>query len=137
MHDYSADAHPRTPPLSHSASFVVIALLFAVVFIYWLIWTQAYHYTDLQVAEFLVYALLAIVVPGLTILVLVKRRGWRENQRRYPPLVMNPSADLKHVERSWDQGGVVLGYGSGTAGRVCPPASVLPRPWDKTGCRRR
>ena len=110
MQEYYADRHPRTPPLSHSATFVVVSLLIGAVFIYWLIWTQAYHYTDLQVAEFLVYALLALAVPGLTILVLVKRKEWRENQRRYPPLVMDPSKDLKQVERGWNQGAVVLGY---------------------------
>jgi len=110
MQEYYADRHPRTPPLSHSATFVVVSLLIGAVFIYWLIWKQAYHYTDLQVAEFLVYALLALAVPGLTILVLVKRKEWRENQRRYPPLVMDPSKDLKQVERGWNQGAVVLGY---------------------------
>src|SRR5437762_769084 len=110
MREYYADQTPRTPPLSHSATFVVATLLLAAVFIYWLIWTRAYHYTDLQTAEFLVYALLAIAVPGFTILVLVKRKEWRENQRRYPPLVMDPSKDAKHVERAWDEGGVVLGY---------------------------
>ena len=110
MHEYYADEHPRTPPLSHSATFVTVALLLGVVFIYWLIWTQAYHYTGLQAAEFLVYALLAVGVPCLTMLVLVKRREWRENQRRYPPLVMDPAKDLNHVQRAWSQGCVVLGY---------------------------
>jgi Type IV secretory system Conjugative DNA transfer len=110
MHEYYDDAHPRTPPLSHSGTFVVVAVLLGAIFIYWLIWTQAYHYTDLQVAEFLVYTMLAIAVPGLTIVVLVKRRDWRENQHRYPPLVMEPAKDLKHVQRAWSQGDVVLGY---------------------------
>src|SRR5215471_1426118 len=110
MHEYYDDAHPRTPPLSHSGTFVVVAVLLGATFIYWLIWTQAYHYTDLQVAEFLVYALLAVGVPCLTILVLVKRREWRENQRRYPPLVMDPAKDLKHVQRAWSHGDVLLGY---------------------------
>jgi hypothetical protein len=110
MHEYYDDAHPRTPPLSHSGTFVVVAVLLGAIFIYWLIWTQAYHYTDLQVAEFLVYTMLAIAVPGLTIVVLIKRRDWRENQHRYPPLVMEPAKDLKHVQRAWSQGDVVLGY---------------------------
>jgi hypothetical protein len=110
MQEHYADERPRTPPLSHSATFVVVAVLLGAIFIYWLIWTRAYHYTDLQVAEFLVYTLLAIAVPGLTIIVLVKRRDWRENQRRYPPLVMNAAKDLKHVERAWSKGDVLLGY---------------------------
>ena len=110
MHEYYDDAHPRTPPLSHSGTFVVVAVLLGAIFIYWLIWTQAYHYTDLQVAEFLVYTMLAIAVPGLTIVVLIKRRDWRENQHRYPPLVMEPAKDLKDVQRAWSQGYVVLGY---------------------------
>jgi len=110
MNEYYADERPRTPPLSHSGTFVVVAALLGAIFIYWLIWTQAYHYTDLQVAEFLVYALLAIAVPGLSVVVLLKRRDWRENQRRYPPLVMDPAKDLKHVERAWSQGDVLLGY---------------------------
>jgi hypothetical protein len=110
MNEYYADERPRTPPLSHSGTFVVVAVLLGAIFIYWLIWTQAYHYTDLQVAEFLVYALLAIAVPGLSAVVLLKRRDWRENQRRYPPLVTDPAKDLKHVERAWSQGDVLLGY---------------------------
>ena len=110
MNEYYADERPRTPPLSHSGTFVVVAVLLGAIFIYWLIWTQAYHYTDLQVAEFLVYALLAIAVAGLSVVVLLKRRDWRENQRRYPPLVMDPAKDLKHVERAWSQGDVLLGY---------------------------
>ena len=110
MNEYYADERPRTPPLSHSGTFVVVAVLLGAIFIYWLIWTQAYHYTDLQAAEFLVYALVAIAVPGLSIVVLLKRRDWRENQRRYPPLVMDPAKDLKHVERAWSQGDVLLGY---------------------------
>ena len=110
MNEYYVDERPRTPPLSHSGTFVVVAVLLGAIFIYWLIWTRAYHYTDLQVAEFLVYALLAIAVPGLSVIVLVKRRDWRENQRRYPPLVMDPAKDLKHVERAWSHGDVLLGY---------------------------
>ena len=110
MHEYYDDAHPRTAPLSHSGTFVVVAVLLGAIFIYWLIWTQAYHYTDLQVAEFLVYTMLAIAVPGLTIVVLIKRRDWRENQHRYPPLVMDPAKAVKHVQRAWSQGDVVLGY---------------------------
>ena len=108
--EYYADQHPRTPPLSQSAMFVVVSLLLAAIFIYWLIWTRAYHYTDLQTTEFLVYGLLGIAVPGISILVLAKRRAWRENQLRYPPLVMDPGRDRKHVARAWEDGGVVLGY---------------------------
>jgi hypothetical protein len=110
MRDDFADPHLRTPPLSHSATFVVVSLLFATVFVYWLVWTRAYHYSDLQAAEFLAYAVLAIAVPGLSILLLAKRKEWRENQRRYPPLVMDPAKDRKHVDRAWKEGGVVLGY---------------------------
>ena len=110
MRDYYAEQHPRTPPLSHSATFVVVSVLLTAVFVYWLVWTRAYHYTDLQTAEFLVYAFLAIAVPGLSILVLAKRKEWRENQLRYPPLVVDPAKDRKHVERAWKDGGVVLGY---------------------------
>ena len=92
MRDYYAEQHPRTPPLSQSATFVVVTVLLAAVFVYWLVWTRAYHYSDLQTAEFLVYAFLAVAVPGLTIFVLAKRKEWRENQLRYPPLVMDPAA---------------------------------------------
>mgnify|MGYP003299268226 CR=1 FL=1 len=52
-------------------------------------------------AEFLVYFILGIGVPGITVWVLVKRREWKENQRRYPPLVMSPAVDGKHVEKAW------------------------------------
>ena len=40
----------------------------------------------------------------------MKRREWKENQRRYPPLVMSPAVDARHVEKAWDQNAVVLGY---------------------------
>jgi hypothetical protein len=110
MREYYADQQPRTPPLSHSATFVVVTVLLAAVFVYWLIWTRAYHYTDLQTAEFLVYGLLGIAVPGLAVLVLAKRKDWRENQLRYPPMVMDPATDRKHVDCAWKEGGVVLGY---------------------------
>ena len=110
MQEYYADRHAHTPPLSHSATFVVVTLSLGAVFVYWLIWTRAYHYTDLQVAEFLVYTVLAIAILGLAVLVLVKRREWRENKLPYPPLVMDSAKDMKHVERAWNQGGVVLGY---------------------------
>src|SRR5580693_2622301 len=110
MRDYYAEQHPRTPPLSHSATYVVVIVLLMAVFAYWLVWTHAYHYTDLQTSEFLLYGFLTIAVPALSILVLVKRREWRENQMRYPPLVMDPTQDSKHVERAWNDGGVVLGY---------------------------
>src|SRR5580658_5494115 len=110
MRDYYAEQHPRTPPLSHSATFVVVIVLVMAVFAYWLVWTRAYHYTDLQTSEFLLYGFLTIAVPALSILVLVKRREWRENQMRYPPLVMDPTEDSKHVERAWNDGAVVLGY---------------------------
>ena len=107
MRDYYAEQHPRTPPLSHSATYVVVIVLLMAVFAYWLVWTHAYHYTDLQTSEFLLYGFLTIAVPALSILVLVKRKEWRENQMRYPPLVMDPTEDSKHVERAWNDGGVV------------------------------
>ena len=105
-----ADQQSRTPPLSHSAAFVVIAVLLAAVSIYWFVWTRAYHYTDLQTTEFLVYGLLGLAVPSLIVLLLAKRKEWRENQPRYPPLVIDPATDRKHVRRAWQEGGVVLGY---------------------------
>jgi hypothetical protein len=110
MRDYYAEQHPRTPPLSHSATYVVVIVLLMAVFAYWLVWTHAYHYTDLQTSEFLLYGILTIAVPALSTLVLVKRKEWRENQMRYPPLVMDPTEDSQHVERAWNDGGVVLGY---------------------------
>ncbi len=110
MHDIYADQHPHAPPLSQSAPVVVIALLLVLIFAYWVIWTRAYHYTDVQAAEFLVYALLAAAIPAIAIFVTAKRRDWRENQRRYPPLVLDPADDWKHVQGGWNQQGVVLGY---------------------------
>ena len=109
MREYYADQQPRTPPLSHSATFVVVTVLLAAVFVYWLVWTRAYHYTDLQTAEFLVYGLLGIAVSGVAILVLAKRKDWRENQLRYPPMVMGLATDREHVDRARKEGGVVLG----------------------------
>jgi len=41
MRDYYAEKHPRTPPLSPSAAFVVVTVLLVAVFVYWLVWTRA------------------------------------------------------------------------------------------------
>ena len=73
--------------------FVCAALAGLILFTLWFLGTKAYHFTDLQMAEFFVYFLLGIGVPGATIWVLMKRREWKENQRRYPPLVMSPARD--------------------------------------------
>jgi hypothetical protein len=90
--------------------FICAALGAMLLFITWFLGTKAYHFTDLQVTEFLVYFLLAIGIPVITIWVLAKRRDWRENQKRYPPLVMSPAEDAKDVEKAWGQNAVVLGY---------------------------
>src|SRR5712671_6400919 len=98
------------PSLSASPIFVCTAMAGLILFTLWFLGTKAYHFTDLQMAEFLVYFILGIGVPGITVWVLVKRREWKENQRRYPPLVMSPAVDAKHVEKAWGQSAVVLGY---------------------------
>src|SRR5437667_6942358 len=108
------DSYPDTsrdrPSLSASPIFVCTALGGLILFTLWFLGTRAYHFTDLQMAEFFVYFLLGIGVPGIAIWVLMKRREWKENQKRYPPLVTSPAADAKHVEKAWDQSAVVLGY---------------------------
>ena len=109
------DSYPDSPyrdqsSLSASPVFVCTAVAGLILFTVWFLGTKAYHFTNLQMAECLVYFMLAVGVPGITIWVLVKRREWKENQRRYPPLVMSPTADAKHVEKAWDQNAVVLGY---------------------------
>src|SRR6202521_5673523 len=98
------------PSLSASPIFVCTALAGLILFTLWFLGTKAYHFTGLQMAEFFVYFILGIGVPGITVWVLVKRREWKENQRRYPPLVMSPAVDAKHVDKAWDQNAVVLGY---------------------------
>lgn len=110
MRDSYSDSYRDRPSLSASPVFVCTALAGLTVFALWFLGTRAYHLTDLQMAEFFAYVILAIGVPGVTAWALVKRRGWKENQRRYPPLVTSPIADARHVERAWDQGAVVLGY---------------------------
>ena len=107
---YQDNPNRDRPSLSASPIFVCTALAGLILFTLWFLGTKAYHFTDLQMAEFFVYFLLGIGVPGITIWVLVKRREWKENQRRYPPLVMSPAADARHVEKAWDQNAVVLGY---------------------------
>jgi type IV secretory pathway TraG/TraD family ATPase VirD4 len=108
------DSYPDTsrdrPSLSASPIFVCTALAGLILFTVWFFATRAYHFTDLQMAEFFVYFLLGIGVPGIAIWVFMKRLEWKENQRRYPPLVMSPAADTKHVEKAWNQNAVVLGY---------------------------
>src|ERR1700694_1738888 len=111
----SRDSYPDSsyrdrPSLSASPIFVCTALAGLILFTLWCLGTKAYHFTDLQMAEFLVYFILGIGVPGITVWVLVKRREWKENQRRYPPLVVSPAVDARHVEKAWDQNAVVLGY---------------------------
>lgn len=107
---YSDSPYRDRPSLSASPVFVCTAVAGLILFTLWFLGTKAYHFTNLQMAECLVYFLLGIGVPGITIWVLVKRREWKENQRRYPPLVMSPAVDAKHVKRAWDQNAVVLGY---------------------------
>src|SRR3954471_1149448 len=108
------DSYPDTsrdrPSLSASPIFVCTALAGLILFTLLFLGTKAYHFTDLQLAEFLVYFILGMGIPGITVWVLMKRREWKENQRRYPPLVMSPEVDAKHVEKAWDQNAVVLGY---------------------------
>ena len=96
--------------LSASPVFVCVLLAGVVLFAGWFVGKRAYHFTDLQMAEFLIYTLLALGAPCIFGLVMLKRREWRENQRRYPPLVVSPTADAKHVEKAWEQDAVVLGY---------------------------
>src|ERR1700688_2437195 len=107
---YQDNPNRDRPSLSASPIFVCTALAGLILFTLWFLGTRAYHFTDLQMAEFFVYFLIGIGVPGATIWVLMKRREWKENQRRYPPLVMSPAADAKHVEKAWKQNAVVLGY---------------------------
>src|SRR5229473_2911418 len=107
---YPDNPNRDRPSLSASPIFVCTALAGLILFTLWFLATKAYHFTDLQMAEFLVYFLLGIGVPGITVWVLVKRREWKENQRRYPPLVVSPAVEARHVEKAWDQNAVVLGY---------------------------
>src|SRR5437762_1243912 len=107
---YQDNPNRDRPSLSASPIFVCTALAGLILFTLWFLGTKAYHFTDLQLAEFLVYFILGIGIPGIAIWVLMKRREWKENQRRYPPLVMSPAADAKHVEKAWKQNAVVLGY---------------------------
>ncbi len=107
---YPDSPYRDQPALSASPIFVCTAVAALILFTVWFLGTKAYHFTNLQMAECLVYFMLGVGVPGITVWVLVKRREWKENQRRYPPLVMSPAADAKHVEKAWDQNAVVLGY---------------------------
>src|SRR5437588_12689613 len=110
MRDSYPDSSRDRPSLSASPIFVCTALAGLILFTLWFLGTRAYHFTDLQMAEFFVYFLLGIGIPGIAAWVLMKRRDWKENQRRHPPLVMSPAVDAKHVEKAWDRNAVVLGY---------------------------
>ncbi len=103
-------AHHERPPLSASPVFVCAALAAGALFVVWFLGTRAYHFTDLQLAEFLTYLALAVGVPIVAIWVLAKRKDWKENRQRYPPLVMSPVADVQHVAKAWERNAVVLGY---------------------------
>src|ERR1035441_10839220 len=86
---YQDNPNRDRPSLSASPIFVCTALAGLILFTLWFLGTKAYHFTDLQMAEFFVYFLIGIGVPGIAIWVLMKRREWKENQRRYPPLVID------------------------------------------------
>ena len=105
---YPDNPHRDPPSLSASPIFVCTALAGLILFTVWFLGTKAYHFTDLQMAEFLVYFLLGIGVPVIAIWVLMKRRAWKENQRRCPPLVMSPAVDARHVATACAQNSVVL-----------------------------
>src|ERR1700692_3504133 len=107
---YQDNPNRDRPSLSASPIFVCTALAGLILFTLWFLGTRAYHFTDLQMAEFFVYFLLGIGMPGIAIWVLRKRREWKENQRRYPPLVVSPAVDARHVNEAWNQNAVVLGY---------------------------
>src|ERR1039457_7378977 len=96
---YQDNPNRDRPSLSASPIFVCTALAGLILFTLWFLGARAYHFTDLQMAEFFVYCLLGIGVPGIAIWVLVKRRGGEEKQRRDPPLVMRPAAGAQHVEK--------------------------------------
>lgn len=111
IRDSYGDAPQRDrQALSASPVFVCILLAGVVLFALWFLGAKAYHFSNLQMTEFLVYGLLGVGVPAIAAWVLLKRRDWKENQRRHPPLVMNPALDAKHVENAWEQNAVVLGY---------------------------
>lgn len=107
---FQEDSYRERPPLSASPVFVCTALAALCLFAVWFFGTRAYHFTNLQMAEFLVYLVLAIAAPGIAIWFLAERRQWKENQTRHPPMVMNPTADAKHAAKAWAQNAVVLGY---------------------------
>ena len=92
------DSYPDTsrdrPSLSASPIFVCTALAGLILFTLWFLGTRGYHFTDLQMAEFFVYFLFGIGVPGIAIWVLMKRREWKENQRRITSLVLLPLSPL-------------------------------------------
>src|ERR1039457_3629963 len=78
------DSYPDTsrdrPSLSASPIFVCTALAGLILFTLWFLGTRAYHFTDLQMAEFYVYFLLGVGVPGIAIWVLMKRRDYPRSE---------------------------------------------------------
>src|ERR1035441_646510 len=75
---YQDNPNRDRPSLSASPIFVCAALAGLILFTLWFVGTKAYHFTGLQMAEFFVYFLIGIGVPGITIWVLMKRRGRSE-----------------------------------------------------------
>ena len=73
---YPDSSYRDRPSLSASPIFVCTALAGLILFTLWFLGTKAYHFTDLQMAEFLVYFILGIGVPVVTVWVLMKRREW-------------------------------------------------------------
>ena len=69
---YQDNPNRDRPSLSASPIFVCTALAGLILFTLWFLGTKAYHFTDLQMAEFFVYFLIGIGVPGIAIWVLMK-----------------------------------------------------------------
>ena len=110
MREYYADQHTRTQPLSQSATFVVVCVLLAGIVIYWLIWIALITTPICRPPSSWSTHSLAWRFPALPFCCSRSDGRGGENRLRYPPLVMDPDRDRKHVERAWKDGGVVLGH---------------------------
>ena len=99
------------PSLSASPIFVCAALAGLIMLRCWFLGTRAYHFSRVfRWLSFLSTSCLALP-SGRTIWVLMKRREWKENQRRYPPLVFEPGRDTRRMCGARKiENAVVLGY---------------------------
>ena len=97
-------------PILEAEETLIALLLVGGLGLAWYLARYRYHLTTLQLAEFVVYLLLAFVGIYALAYRLLTARSRRESEWPHPPLVVPPKKDERAVRQAWSQNAVVLGY---------------------------